>query len=47
MDATGTTDRSERYLDEVLLEPDQVNDVALSAAEPNSEDADQHAHADY
>jgi hypothetical protein len=43
-------ERSARYLDEVLLQPDQVNDVALTAAESDSareQDGLDHPHGDY
>lgn len=36
-----------RYLDEVLLQPEQVNEVVLTAAEPVAQDAGQHPHGDY
>jgi hypothetical protein len=45
-----TSERSARYLDEVLLQPDQVDDVALTAPEPNSlveQDVCVHPHGDY
>jgi len=44
---TTTTERLSRYLDEVLLQPEQVNEVVLTAAEPATQDAGQHSHGDY
>lgn len=44
---TPATEQTARYLEEVLLQPDQVNDVALTAAEPAAQDAAQHPHGDY
>jgi hypothetical protein len=46
--SSSSTDRMARYLDEVLLQPDQVDDVALTS-EPGSapETDDQHPHGDY
>ena len=43
-------ERSTRYLEEVLLQPDQVDDVALSGAETNAalgQDDLEHPHGDY
>ena len=47
--ASSSTDRMARYLDEVLTQPDQVDDVALTATESGSAPAtdDQHPHGDY
>ena len=44
------TERSVRYLDEVLLQPDQVDDVSLTAPESDSalgQDGFDHPHGDY
>jgi hypothetical protein len=47
--STSSTDRSAQYLNEVLLQPDQVDDVALTTPEAGSVpgDDDQHPHGDY
>jgi hypothetical protein len=45
-----TMERSARYLDEVLLQPNQVDDAAVSTREPESvlsQDGPEHSHADY
>lgn len=43
---TTAEERSARYLNEVLLQPEQVNEVVLTAAEPTP-DAIHHPHGDY
>ena len=43
-------ERSSRYIDEVLLQPGQVDDVALTACEQDSgrtQDDPEHPHGDY
>jgi hypothetical protein len=41
-------EQSARYLEEVLLQPDQVDDVALTACERDSgQDDPEHPHGDY
>lgn len=44
------TDRSARYLEEVLLQPEQVDDVALTPSGPDADaesDGQEHPHGDY
>lgn len=43
---TAAAERSARYLNEVLLQPEQVNEVVLTAAE-STPDTVQHPHGDY
>lgn len=50
MNDSVSKERSARYLQEVLLQPDQVDDVALNAAETESilaADDLEHPHGDY